>query len=817
MPTDDFNIILDRIKKPLEFASRDNFANLTRVAALETVIRAQLEELRRFSSEHIELDSIERLFLGFDNLPIDQKKNHIMKATALIKVLEHCRGEMPCSAHAASHQSETSSMSYEMQPSLRMDTPVQFCKGIGPKLAGLLKKLGIFTVEDALFHLPWRYEDRGNLKKIGRLTYGSYETVMGEVVSAEVTRTRRRWVQIFELVIKDTSGILVGSWYNQPFRHKSFKTGQTVILSGIVKSNPYRGGIPQIDNPEYEIMDESEPDSLIHTCRIVPIYRTTAGLTVRTLRSRMKAIIDSCCTTALGSLPDYLMRKYSLMSAAEAFSEVHFPVREKNVVILNGGKSQAHRRLSFEELFILQLGLALRKKNVATEKKGISFNAIGKLEKAFRKMLPYRLTDSQERVIAEIKRDMTAARPMNRLVQGDVGCGKTVVAMVVTLIAVENGHQVCIMAPTEILAEQHFKNISAMAGPLGITVRSLTGRMKNKEKESVLEEIGSGAAQIIIGTHALIEENVKFKRLGLAVIDEQHRFGVMQRSMLTSKGYEPDVLVMTATPIPRTLALTVYGDLDISVIDEMPPGRSPVLTKLYVEARRKEAYQFIEDELKKGRQVYVVYPLVEETEKSDLKAATEMAANLQMKIFPNRRVGLLHGRMKPHEKEAVMLSFKSGETDILVSTTVIEVGVDVPNATVMMIEHPERFGLAQLHQLRGRVGRGMHQSYCILIGPRMFAEEARERLNAIVRTSDGFKLAEEDLRLRGPGEFFGTRQSGLPDLRAANIIRDADLLEMARTEAFELVMKDPSLSGYPYLRETLRRKWMGKLGLIIVG
>jgi ATP-dependent DNA helicase RecG len=611
--------------------------------------------------------------------------------------------------------------------------------------------------------------------------------------------------------------MLVGSWFNQPFMKKVFKPGQRVLLSGIVKSNPYKGGLPQIDNPDYEIMEENEVDDLIHSGRTVPIYRATAGLSVRAIRTMMKSIIDACAGTVHEALPDFLVKRYSLIAAGEALAEVHFPTREKDIAVLNLGMSAAHRRISFEELFTLELGLALRKRGVTVEKKGISFKPIGNLETDLRKNLPFSLTQAQERVIGEIKKDMTGDRPMNRLVQGDVGCGKTIVAMISSLMAVENGYQACIMAPTEILAEQHMKNLSSMAAPLGVTVRSLTGRIKKKEKEVLLTEIGTGAAQIVVGTHALIEENVKFKRLGLAIIDEQHRFGVLQRSTLTSKGYEPDVLVMTATPIPRTLALTVYGDLDVSVIDEMPPGRSPVITKLFFESRRKEAYQFIETELKKGRQAYVVYPLVEETEKSDLKAATEMAKHLQKDVFPTWELGLLHGRMKSEEKEAVMTAFKSGVTRILVSTTVIEVGVDVPNAAVMVIEHPERFGLAQLHQLRGRVGRGAHQSYCILMGPRMFAEEARERLQAFSRTNDGFRIAEDDLRLRGPGEFFGTRQSGLPDLRAANIIRDADLLEQARAEAFAIVQQDATLAAYPRLRDLLKRKWKGRLGLIGVG
>jgi ATP-dependent DNA helicase RecG len=816
---DDLKTILDRIRKPLAFASRDDFAHLKSLADPGPFIKKQVEDLKRVAKDAVDLREFEKLFSDFDGLAPELKRDRIIKASRILDSFEQGQRQ-PADRKTASSRDEAPSQSSSEEPhatSLKLDTPIQYCKGIGPKRAELLKKLGIFTVDDALFYLPWRYEDRGNLKKIGRLTYGSYETVSGKVISADVAQTKRQRVKIFELVISDGSGMLVGSWFNQPFMKKTFKAGQQVILSGIVKSNPYRGGLPQIDNPDYEIMDEDDADNLIHTGRTVPIYRTTAGLSVRYLRSMMKSVLDSCGASVPEALPEHLKKKYSFPPAAESFAEAHFPAAERDIAVLNRGMSAAHRRLSFEELFTLELGLCLKKRGVALEKKGISFRDAGVLEAALRKNMPFTLTRAQERVIAEIKKDMTADRPMNRLVQGDVGCGKTIVAMIASLMAVENGYQACIMAPTEILAEQHYKNISAMARPLGVAVRSLTGRLRKKEKDVLLSEIASGSAQIVAGTHALIEGTVKFHRLGLAVIDEQHRFGVLQRSTLTAKGYDPDVLVMTATPIPRTLALTVYGDLDVSVIDEMPPGRDPVITRIYFESRRREAYQFIESELGKGRQIYVVYPLVEETEKSDLKAATEMAAHLKKDVFPKWNVGLLHGRMKGDEKEKTMASFKAGDTHILVSTTVIEVGIDVPNATVMVIEHPERFGLAQLHQLRGRVGRGGHQSYCILMGPRMFAEEARERLTAFSRTNDGFKIAEEDLRLRGPGEFFGTRQSGLPDLKAANIIRDTDLLEKARAEAFELVRQDPALERYPRLRELLTRRWQGKLGLISVG
>ncbi len=814
MASEAFTDILERIKKPLTFASRDGFAHLKSVVGLEPFIRTQLNGLERFMPGNPLIRELGDLFRDFDGMSFQGKEERIRRAIGLIDSLH-----IGAAGHPALRDNgkEASVRDHAAGRVPGPEMPVQFCKGVGPRRAGLLGKLGIETVEDALLYLPWRYEDRGNLRKIARVAYGSYETVSGAVVSAEVVQTRRRRVKVFELVITDGTGMIVGSWFNQPFMQKIFRPDQQVILSGIVKANPYRGGRPQIDNPDYEILEKEDPEGpLLHTGRIVPIYRATAGISVRAIRSFLKAVLDSCAGTMEEALPAPIVEKYGLMAPGEAVVEVHFPAREKDLDVLNRGTSAAHRRMSFEELFVLEIGLALRKRGVTTERKGISFRQQARFEAALRNVLPFRLTAAQDRVIDEIKKDMASDHPMNRLVQGDVGCGKTVVALAASLIAVENGFQACLMAPTEILAEQHFRNIGSLAEQLGVETVLLTGSMKKKTREEARNGISSGRSRIVVGTHALLEEDVRFHRLGLAIIDEQHRFGVLQRSTLKQKGYEPDVLVMTATPIPRTLALTVYGDLDVSVIDELPPGRPPVITRLLFESRRREAYRFLEEELEKGRQAYVVYPLVEETEKSDLKAATEMAARLRQDVFPRWKVGLLHGRMKAGEKESVMSGFKAGEVQILVSTTVIEVGVDVPNATVMVIEHPERFGLAQLHQLRGRVGRGGHQSTCILMGARMFTEETRERLTSFARTNDGFRIAEEDLRLRGPGEFFGTRQSGLPDLRAANIIRDAAMLEDVRREAFELAEQDPDLSRHPRLKDLVRRRWRGKLGLVAV-
>jgi ATP-dependent DNA helicase RecG len=689
------------------------------------------------------------------------------------------------------------------------DFQIQYIKGVGPQRARLLSRLGIKTFKDALYYLPYRYEDRSNIRKISDLRYGNVETISGKVISAEVIRLPGKNLKIFELIINDGSGLLKGKWFNQPFMKKNFKIGQKVLLCGAVKRDHYRGIGFEMDNPEYEII--SDDDSLIHMNRIVPIYRVTSGLSVRQIRSIMFNIINTYINDVRDTIPAEVLRRNSLPDLSESLLQIHFPSDNVDIELLNRGVSDFHKRLSFDELFMLELGLAVMKRGNELEK-GIAFNPDGAFMKRLIEMLPFRLTRSQERAFSDILRDMKIPYTMNRLLQGDVGCGKTVVALMAMLTAAECGYQSALMAPTEILAEQHYINIHRMIEDLGLKICLLIGSKKDRP----LSKITSGEINIVVGTHALIQEGVTFKNLGLVVIDEQHRFGVVQRALLRKKAANPDVLVMTATPIPRTLALTLYGDLNYSIIDELPPDRRPVTTLLFDSKQKDYIYRLIREEVKKGRQVYVVYPIIEESEKTDLRSAI-IGKNAFEKFFPEFKVGLLHGRMKAQEREEIMASFKNGDIDILVSTTVIEVGVDVPNATLMLIIHAERFGLSQLHQLRGRIGRGSHQSYCILVAYEPYGEEARRRLDIMVKSNDGFRIAEEDLNIRGPGEFFGTRQSGMPDLRIANIVRDAKLLEASRREAFSLIDRDPDLKGFPLLRKSLETFWEGKIELFKTG
>ena len=687
---------------------------------------------------------------------------------------------------------------------------IQYVKGVGPARAKLLNRLGIFTVEDLLYYFPFRYEDRGNLKPIKELYKSSnpgLTTVQGKIVSARVVVTPRQGKKIFEAVIGDDTGYITAKWFNQSFLKDVLRNGSTVVVSGHVKPD-YRGHGIAMDGPEFEIIG-AEDNDLIHTGRIVPVYHVTNGISQKILRSIVKGVLDSSCIHEI--LPVDLLSEYNLPPLNNAINDVHFPPEGTGMDILNNGETAAFSRLVFEEFFLLEAGLAMKRGTVMKES-GIAFNTHDNLTEKLYSLLPYKLTSAQQRVISEIKGDMAAPHPMNRLLQGDVGCGKTVVALVAMMIAVGNDCQSVMMAPTGILAEQHYRNIRCFLDGLGIPSALLTGSLKAGEKNAILDDIANGSVKIIVGTHALLEEGVKFRRLGLAVVDEQHKFGVLQRAALKEKGYNPDVLIMTATPIPRTLALTVYGDLNLSVIDELPPGRTSVQTRWLYGKNRKDAYYVMQEELRKGRQAYVVYPLVEESEKVDLRGAVEMAEKLR-NAFKGYNTGLLHGRMKSAEKDLMMDGFKNNNIHILVSTTVIEVGIDVPNATVMVIEHAERFGLSQLHQLRGRVGRGGGKSYCLLLTDGFVSEEGRRRLTVMERTNDGFEIAEEDLSIRGPGDFFGTRQAGVPELKVANILRNAKVLENARREAFDLVVKDPMLlhPDHKLLRNAIERRWKDKL------
>jgi ATP-dependent DNA helicase RecG len=703
------------------------------------------------------------------------------------------------------------------RPINRLQTPIQFVKGVGPKLAKLFEKKGILTVEDALYFLPRCYEDRSNLKKISELKAGRKETGFGEILLSGVAFYQNRKKRVFETVVGDGSGTITLKWFHghESYLRERFKKGRQLIFSGEVRWFNYQR---EIHHPDVEIVDGDMEKDYLNFKRIVPIYSETEGLYQRTLRRLMKTMLDGYADELSSPIPPEVVERQDLIDFSEAFRRAHFPPEGESIDVLNLQRSDGHRRIIFDEFFFLELGMALKKRGVALET-GISFKTEGHLSQKLLRQLSFQLTRAQENVLAEIKEDLAKPQPMNRLIQGDVGSGKTVVALLTSLDVIECGYQAAIMAPTEVLAEQHFLNVHRWLEPLGVKIALLTSSIKSSEKENLYQRIRNGDIQLVIGTHAVIQEAVEFKHLGLAIVDEQHKFGVVQRGLLKKKGANPDILVMTATPIPRTLAMTIYGDLDVSLIDEMPPGRIPVETKVYPEPARAKVYRIVEEEVKKGRQAFVVYPLVEESEKLDLKDATRMAEHLQKKVFLEFRIGLLHGRMKSDEKEAIMTEVKEGRIQILVATTVIEVGIDIPNASVMVVEHAERFGLSQLHQLRGRIGRGRYPSKCILMAQYRSSEEARVRLRAMEKTTDGFKIAEEDLALRGPGEFFGIRQSGLPDFRVAHIIRDTPILIEARKEAFRLVEEDPELvrPSHAGLKDVLINRWKGRMELATIG
>jgi len=729
---------------------------------------------------------------------------------------------------------------------LELSTDVKYVKGVGPRVAEWLQQKNICTVEDLLYYLPFRYEDRLNPRGIGELQAGEMATVIAEVRNAGLFRTKK--FPIFEMVAGQGRSTLKCVWFHGDYLRDRFKPGQLVALYGKVEEG-WKGRGLQINQPQFEILDSGQGElegedaaeiESLEVGRIVPIYESAANqkLTSRWFRRVIHGALENLGPNLPDGLPPSLCRRLELMDRRKAFEQAHFPPAGEVFADLAEQKTPAHRRLIFEELFFLEMGLELKRRRMR-QRAGIAFALNDKVRAAIKKILPFHPTAAQKRVLKEIAEDMQQPSPMRRLLQGDVGSGKTIVALQAAVIAIENGYQVAFMAPTEILATQHYLSARRVLEEAGYRVVLLTGSQDDATKRSTRRHIALGNAHLVIGTHALIQEKVEFHKLGLVVVDEQHRFGVLQRFRLMKKGEaEPDTLVMTATPIPRTLALTLYGDLDTSVLDELPPGRTAITTRKVSDERAPEVWEFVRKQVKAGRQAYVVYPVIEgpaseqpemefaeapaaaPAQKSGLKAAMQMHEELGRKVFPELRVALLHGRLSAEDKEETMRRFQSGEIDVLVSTTVIEVGVDVANASVMVVEHAERFGLSQLHQLRGRIGRGAAKSYCILMTGGKVSPEGAERLKAMVRTQDGFEIAELDLKLRGPGEFFGTRQSGLPELRVANILRDRPLLELARKEATCIVEQaDPEITQQDRERimQHLRQHWQRRYGLVEVG
>jgi ATP-dependent DNA helicase RecG len=732
---------------------------------------------------------------------------------------------------------------------IELSTPVQYVKGIGPRIAEILASKGIATVDDLLHYLPFRYEDRLNPRGIAELRAGEMATVIGEVRSSGLVLTRR--MPIFKLTLEQGRAHLRCLWFHGAYLKDKFKLGQLVALYGKVEENPSTREL-QISNPQFEILGdrvdsgngaEKRAAESLEIGRVVPIYESIGRLTPRWFRRAIRTALENLNPDLPEPIPARVRERLQLVSPREALFKVHWPDAGESLRDLQSSRTPAHIRMIFDELFFVELGLELKRRQQKAQT-GIAFRLDERVRAAIKKILPFHPTTAQKRVLKEIAGDMEKPYPMRRLLQGDVGSGKTIVSFEAAIIAIENGCQAALMVPTEILAQQHYFSARRILESAGYRIVLLTGSLESDRKAEIRRHIAQGNAQLIIGTHALLEEKVEFANLGLVIVDEQHRFGVLQRLKLMKKPgegegsgraalgrtgegarphttpAEPDVLVMTATPIPRTLALTLYGDLDLSVLDELPPGRTPIVTRRVADERSPEVWDFVRKQIAAGHQAYVVYPVIEENEETELKAAIKMYRELSGHVFADLKVGLLHGRLDPELKDQVMRMFQKGELQILVATTVIEVGVDVPNATVMVIEHAERFGLAQLHQLRGRIGRGAAKSYCVLMTGGKVSEEGEKRLNAMVKTNDGFEIAELDLELRGPGEFFGTRQAGMPSFRVANLIRDRELLEAAKREAAAVIAGPNSEISEVEVSRALvhmRTRWQNTYGLVEVG
>lgn len=817
---DRLEAIIKRIESPISFSIQDSSAHLSRIKKMEVAITGLVgllrdEAFKQYPKDRLPeienpLNALMDLFTGYDPLPAPEKSDRLKRAVRHISEIKSCLKDLQASRDPAIQDQEGSG---EIPGKAVLSKPVNVIRGIGSKLSDLLAKKNVHSLEDLLHFIPRRYEDRRTVCRIDEMAPGKRQTVSGEIVSAQMRYYGKR--RIFEVTLGDGAATLKAKWFSgrEAFLKRAFTPGKRAIVTGDAGGWPFER---EMVHPDFEILDDHE-DQLLHFKRIIPIYSETEGLRQKTLRRILWQVVRDYAPSMENAIPEKILERHQLMPLPAAIRGVHFPDNDQDINLLNEGRSDAHRSLVFDEFFFYQLGI-LMKRNERNHEQGIAFQTDGTMLERFCQALPFKMTGAQSHAVAEIKRDMASDRCMNRLLQGDVGSGKTLVAVVACIIACENGYQAAMMAPTEILAEQHYRNVSKLFEKTGLRVALMTGSLNGMDKRDLQARMASGEVDLAIGTHAVIQEAVAFKKLGLVVIDEQHRFGVLQRKLLQEKGMVPDVLMLSATPIPRTLAMTVYGDLDLSVLDEMPPGRKPVRTEVLGESQRKRAYGIIRRELEQGNQVFVVYPLIQESDRVDLRDANRMWQHLQRDIFPDFPVGIIHGNMKKHEKDQAMSAFRDKKTRLLVTTTVIEVGMDIPEASLIVVEHADRFGLSQLHQLRGRVGRGDIPSYCLLLSNDE-SDMAAKRLKIMKETNDGFRIAEEDLALRGPGEFMGIRQSGIPEFRIANIIRDAGLLNEAKQEASDLLAEDPGLGNREHgrLREEVMQRWGSRLDLIAAG